>query len=93
MTQNQYEGLHEGLEQQTFVNRLQKVGLPENLAPAHYVALFPPVEEGVECSFWQISDVPEHIARICFSDPQGKLVEKGETYAGDRTSEVEATQV
>ncbi len=93
MTQSQYEGLHDGLEEQAFVNRLQKVGLPENLAPAHYVSLFPPVQEGVQCSFWTISDVPEHIARICFSDPQGKLVEKGETYAGDRTSEVEASPV
>jgi hypothetical protein len=93
MTQNQYEGLQEGLEQQAFVNRLQKVGLPENLAPVHYVSLFPPVTEGVECSFWKISDIPEHIARICFSDPQGRLVEKGETYAGNRTSEVESTQV
>jgi hypothetical protein len=93
MTQSQYEGLEDGLEQQAFVNRLQKVGLPENLAPAHYVALFPPVEEGVECSFWKISDIPEHIARVCFSDPQGKLVEKEETYAGNRTSEVEASPV
>jgi hypothetical protein len=93
MTQDQYENLNPGLEQQAFVNRLQKVGLPENLAPSHWIALFPPVVEGVECSFWAISDVPEHIARVCFSDPQGKLVEKEETYAGERTSEVEAAPV
>jgi hypothetical protein len=93
MTQSQYEGLHQGLEQQAFVNRLQKVGLPENLAPAHFVALFPPAAEDVVCSYWTISDVSEHIARICFSDSQGRLVQKAETYAGDRTSEVEATQV
>jgi hypothetical protein len=93
MTQNQYDGLQRGLEEQVFVNQLQKVGLPENLAPAHYVQLFPPHAEDVQCSFWKISDVPEHIARICFSDPEGKLVLKSETYAGDRTSEVEATPV
>jgi hypothetical protein len=93
MTQHQYDGLDHGLEEQVFVDRLQKVGLPENLAPPHYVKLFPPHSEDVQCSFWKISDVPEHIARICFSSPAGRLVEKSETYAGDKIGEVEATPV
>lgn len=93
MTQNQYEGLAHGLEEQVFVDRLQKVGLPESLAPSHYVKLFPPHAEDVDCSYWKISDVPEHIARICFSSPGAKLVQKSETYAGDKIAEVEATPV
>ena len=93
MTQHQYDSLDHGLEEGVFVDRLQKVGLPENLAPSHYVKLFSPHAEDVNCSFWKISDVPEHVARICFSSPGGKLVQKGETYAGNRIAEVEATPV
>jgi hypothetical protein len=93
MTQHQYDGLAHGLEEQVFVDRLQKVGLPENLTPAHYVNLFPPHAEDVQCSYWKISDVPEHIARICFSSPGAQLVQKSETYAGDKIGEVEATPV
>ena len=93
MTQSQFDGLQQGLEEQAFVDRLQKVGLPENLAPTKYIRLFPAHAEDVECSYWQISDVPGHIARICFSSPEGRLVVKEETYAGERIAEVESTPV
>ena len=93
MTQHQFDGLDNGLEERAFVDRLQTAGLSENLAPAHYVKLFPSHAEDVTCSFWRISDVPEHIARICFSSPGGKLVQKDETYAGNKITEVEGTPV
>jgi hypothetical protein len=40
------------------------------------VRLFPPAEDGVSCSYWEISDSFEEVARICFSDSDGHLVQK-----------------
>ncbi|MBA3866834.1 MAG: hypothetical protein H0X42_10915 [Solirubrobacterales bacterium] len=83
MTSAQYRGLEPGLEQQAFVDRLEQTGLPENLTQQLYVELFPPHSEDVLCSFWEISDRPEHVARVCFSDPEGRLVQKLERGAAD----------
>jgi hypothetical protein len=76
MTANQYDALRPGLAESDFVDRLQQTGLPENLTNARYLLLFPPHSDDVICSFWEISDRPEYVARICFSDPEAKLVEK-----------------
>jgi hypothetical protein len=76
MTADQYDALRPGLAESDFVDRLQQTGLPENLTNSRYVLLFPPHSEDVVCSFWEISDRPEYVARICFSDPGAKLVEK-----------------
>jgi hypothetical protein len=76
MTADQYDGLRKGLAENDFVNRLQQTGLPENLTSSRYVRLFPPHSDDVICSFWEISDRPEYLARICFSDPAAELVQK-----------------
>jgi hypothetical protein len=76
MTAAQYAGLRRGLDEQEFVDRLEQTGLPENLTAARYVELFPPHSEAVVCSFWEISDRTEVVARICFSDSAGRLVQK-----------------
>jgi hypothetical protein len=76
MTAAQYDSLRRGLDESDFVDRLQQTGLPENLTNSRFVLLFPPHSDEVLCSFWEISDRPEYVARICFSDPGGKLVQK-----------------
>jgi hypothetical protein len=76
MTADQYDALHPGLAESDFVDRLQQTGLPETLTNRRYVLLFPPHSENLVCSFWEISDRPEYIARICFSDPEARLVQK-----------------
>jgi hypothetical protein len=83
MTSAQYRGLQPGLEEQDFADRLEQTGLPESLTKQRYVELFPPHPEDVLCSFWEISDRPEHLARVCFSDPEGRLVQKLERDAAD----------
>jgi hypothetical protein len=83
MTAAQYAGLKPGLDETDFVNRLEQTGLPENLTKRRYVELFPPHSEDVLCSFWEISDRPERIARVCFSDPDARLVQKLERGASD----------
>lgn len=76
MTTEQYDSLRKGLDESDFVDRLQQTGLPEKLTKSRFVLLFPPHPDDVLCSFWEISDRPEYVARICFSDPEAKLVQK-----------------
>ena len=76
MTARQYGALRSGLGESTFVNRLEQSGLPENLTKLRFVRLFPPHGGNVVCSFWEISDRPQLIARVCFSNSQGRLVQK-----------------
>jgi hypothetical protein len=83
MTADQYDALHPGLAESDVVDRLQQTGLPENLTNGRYVLLFPPHSEDVVCSFWEISDRPEYVARICFSDPEARLVQKLQRSASD----------
>jgi hypothetical protein len=81
MTTRQYVALRPGLEVQHFVNRLEQTGLPENLTKGRYVRLFPPHGDAVTCSYWEIADHPELVARVCFSSPEGRLVQKLERNA------------
>jgi hypothetical protein len=76
MTADQYAALRKGLDESDFVNRLEQTGLPENLTSSRFVLLFPPHSDDVICSFWEISDRPEYVARICFSDSGARLVQK-----------------
>ena len=81
MSSAQYEGLDRGLDETAFVNRLEQTGLPENLTQGRFVELFPPHAEDVSCSYWEISDQLEEVARICF-DSGGHLVQKLQRSAG-----------
>jgi hypothetical protein len=76
MTAKQYEDLHLGLSQAELLDRLEQVGLPEELTSGDDVRLFPPHSDEVVCSYWEISDRPGQIARTCFSDPAQRLVQK-----------------
>lgn len=83
MTAEQYDSLHRGLSESDLLDQLQQTGLPENLTAGRYVLLFPPHPDDVLCSYWEISDRPGYVARICFSDPEAKLVQKLQRSASD----------
>jgi len=89
MTTKQYAALRPGLEEQLFVNRLEQTGLPENLTKDRYTRLFPPHAEDVLCSYWEIADREGVVARICFSTPAGRLVQKLERTAADAAGAAE----
>ena len=81
MTTEQYGALRMGLDEQRFVNRLEQTGLPENLTKRRYVRLFPAHGDGIVCSYWEISDHADLLARVCFSSSRGRLVQKLERNA------------
>lgn len=89
MTTKQYAALRPGLEEQDFVDRLEQTGLPENLTKDRYTRLFPPHAEDVLCSYWEIADRPGVVARICFSSPEGRLVQKLERTAANAAGTAE----
>jgi hypothetical protein len=90
MTAEQYDSLHRGLSESDLVDQLQQTGLPENLTAGRYVLLFPPHSDDVLCSYWEISDRPDYVARICFSKPEAKLVQKLQRSASDEDFGVSA---
>ncbi len=81
MTMQQYAGLRAGLNETQFVDRLEQTGLPENLTKRRIVNLFPPHGNQASCTYWDIVGHPELIARVCFSNPQGRLNQKLERSA------------
>jgi hypothetical protein len=77
MSSSQYDQIHKGQAEQTVINRLGSVGIQEAEAKKAGVSeLFPAPPENSICSYWTLSDAPDHHVRLCFSDPQGVLVEK-----------------
>jgi hypothetical protein len=76
MSSAQFDSLEPGIDKEEFVELIEGVGLPEDQVALGYLRLFPPPAEGVSCSFWEISDQFEEVARICFSDADGHLVDK-----------------
>jgi hypothetical protein len=89
MTSAQFEELEEGLGEEDFRDRLGQAGLSEDEVKGRYVALFPPHEAGVTCTYWKISDRLGRVARVCF-DEDGKLVQKLERGPGEEPSGVSA---
>lgn len=85
MTAAQYADLEDGLDEADFLDRLGQTGLAEAETPERVVALFPPHEENVTCSFWVISDHLGRVARICF-DEDGDLIQKLERGPGEESS-------
>jgi hypothetical protein len=89
MTTAQYAELETGLAEGEFLDRLGQTGLAEAETSDRYVALFPPHEEDVTCSYWEISDRLGQVARVCFDD-DGELVQKLERGVGEEPSGVSA---
>jgi hypothetical protein len=77
MSSAQYDQIHKGQDEQGVINQLGSVGVQEAEAKETGVSeLFPAPPDSSICSFWKLSDAPGHLVRLCFSDPQGVLVQK-----------------
>jgi hypothetical protein len=87
MTSEQYGALETGLDEGEFLDRLGQTGLTEAETGERYVALFPPREDELTCSYWQISDQVGKVARICF-DEDGELAQKLERTIGEEPTGV-----
>lgn len=85
MTSQQYAELETGLEEADFLDQLGQTGLAEGETNESFVALFPPHEAEVSCTYWEISDRLGRVARICF-DEDGELAQKLERGAGEEPS-------
>ncbi|HKZ14016.1 MAG TPA: hypothetical protein VJL81_09255 [Solirubrobacterales bacterium] len=83
MTSEQYEAIHEGESESKVLIRLRSVGLQEDQVESSEVpGLFPTRPRRSTCSYWTLSDAPGHLVRLCFSDPEGVLVQKSVVVAG-----------
>ncbi len=77
MSSSQYDQIHKGQGEQAVIDQLGSVGMQEAEAEETGLSrLFPAPPRASICSFWKLSDAPDHLVRLCFSDPQGVLLEK-----------------
>jgi hypothetical protein len=76
MTAADYAEINTGEEAAVVLERLEETGRPEGTTLPYVLALFPPREEGVFCTYWEFSDKPAIFARLCFSNSNGELVQK-----------------
>jgi hypothetical protein len=76
MSSAQYKQLHEGEGELAVLKKLGSTGLHEDEVEEDSVRLFPPPPGGASCNFWRLSDAPDHIVRLCFSESQGVLIQK-----------------
>lgn len=87
MTSEQYEAIHKGEGESRVLQGLQNVGLQEDQVEGSQLpALFPPPPAHSVCSYWTLSDAPEHVVRLCFSDPQGVLLQKAVVAPGEEAA-------
>ncbi|MBS1883045.1 MAG: hypothetical protein JSS97_08830 [Actinobacteria bacterium] len=94
MSSQQYEALHKGESQTAVLKELHDVGLQEDqVEEKKLLGLFPPRPDHSTCSYWTLSDAPGHLVRLCFSDPEGVLVQKAVAAEGESTPRAEETLV
>lgn len=90
MTSQQYEALHEGETEAAVLQKLHNIGVQEDqVEEAKLLGLFPPRPDHATCSYWTLSDAPGHLVRLCFSDPQGVLLQKAVAAEGEGTPRAE----
>jgi hypothetical protein len=83
MTSEQFEAIHQGESESKVLLRLQSVGLQEDqVESSELPSLFPGRPRHSTCSYWTLSDAPGHLVRLCFSDPEGVLLEKSVAVSG-----------
>jgi hypothetical protein len=76
LTERQYKNLALGEDDQAFVNRMQATGVPENLVNSRYTRLFASHGDDLACTYWGVLGKRNLLARLCFSNTTGKLVQK-----------------
>lgn len=87
MSSDQYRQLHKGEGELSVLKQLGSTGLHEDEVEEDQIRLFPPPPGGSSCNFWKLSDAPDHIVRLCFSEGEGRLVEKAVRAPGEGAAE------
>jgi hypothetical protein len=83
MTAAQFEAIHKGESESQVLLNLQSVGLQEDqVESSELPSLFPTQPGHSTCSYWTLSDAPGHLVRLCFSDPEGVLLQKSVAVSG-----------
>jgi hypothetical protein len=83
MTADEYDSIREGEEQAIVLGRLGNVGMSESEITEELLVLFPREPENSNCAFWFLSDAPEHLVRLCFSDSREVLLQKSVAAQGE----------
>jgi hypothetical protein len=87
MSSSEYDQIHKGQGEQLVIDRLGSVGVQEAEAKETGVSeLFPTPPDNSICSYWKLSDAPGHLVRLCFSDPQGVLLQKSVRAPGESSA-------
>lgn len=77
MSSAQYEQLHKGEGEPAVLKQLGSTGIHEDeVEQVDLLHLFPPPPPGATCNFWKLSDAPDHLVRLCFSESHGVLLQK-----------------
>jgi hypothetical protein len=84
MSSSQYELIHKGQDESQVLGRIGAPGEEESeVEDPEILQLFPPQPSGSVCNFWKLSDAPEHLVRLCFSEPRGVLLQKSVAAQGE----------
>jgi hypothetical protein len=84
MSSAQYKQLHKGEGELAVMKELGSTGIHEDeVEEVDVLHLFPPPPTGSTCNFWKLSDAPDHLVRLCFSESEGVLVEKAVRAPGE----------
>jgi len=88
MSSDQYEQLHKGEAEPAVLKQLGSTGIHEDeVEEVDLLHLFPPAPRGSTCNFWKLSDAPDHLVRLCFSESEGVLLEKSVRAPGEGGAE------
>ena len=88
MTSLQYEEIHKGQGESLVLSRLHSTGLQEDeVQGSDVLQMFPPPPRRSRCSFWKLSDAPDHLVRLCFSERDGAVVQKSVRAPGEGGAE------
>jgi hypothetical protein len=88
MTSSQYQQLHKGETGLAVFKAIGSTGLQEDeVQETDLLHLFLPPPAESTCSFWTLSDAPDHQVRLCFSTTEGVLLQKAVRAPGDGGAE------
>jgi len=88
MSSTQYQELHKGEAELAILKQLGSTGIREDeVEEVDLLHLFPPPPPGSTCNFWKLSDAPDHLVRLCFSNSEGVLLEKSVRAPGEGGAE------
>jgi hypothetical protein len=77
MSSSQYEQLHKGEAEPAVLKEIGTAGIQEDeVQETDLLEAFPPPPPEASCSFWKLSDAPDHLVRLCFGETEAVLLRK-----------------